>query len=57
MTVGPCVDGTFLPDHPAALIKSGQYSKVDMMIGTANDEGNLISAGMNFFTTKYVSVS
>ncbi|XP_066955571.1 cocaine esterase-like isoform X1 [Macrobrachium rosenbergii] len=34
----PCVDGDFLPDHPAQLLKSGRYQRVDIMAGiTANE--------------------
>lgn len=42
--VAPCVDGVFLPDHPAVLIKEGYYNKVDMMSGTVQDEGNVMTA-------------
>ena len=47
MTVYPCVDGTFLPDYPAVLLRSGQYNQVDMIIGATQDDGNVLSAGMN----------
>lgn len=40
------VDGTFLPDHPAALHKAGRLNKVDVMAGVTQDEGNLFSSGI-----------
>ncbi|XP_068202509.1 venom carboxylesterase-6-like [Palaemon carinicauda] len=34
----PCIDGDYLPDHPAQLLKSGRFHKVDIMTGiTANE--------------------
>lgn len=45
-TVGFQVDGTFLPDYPAVLLKSGRYNKVDVMIGWMKDDGNLITTGL-----------
>ncbi|XP_064109034.1 venom carboxylesterase-6-like isoform X2 [Macrobrachium nipponense] len=34
----PCIDGDFLPDHPARLLKSGRFQRVDVMGGiTANE--------------------
>ncbi|XP_045127765.1 juvenile hormone esterase-like [Portunus trituberculatus] len=46
LTVAPRVDGSFLPNHPAILIRSGHYNNVDMIIGTVQDEGNLVTAGL-----------
>ena len=43
------MDGTFLPDSPAILIKSGRYNKVEVMIGWTKEDGNIISAGRNSF--------
>ncbi|KAK8391303.1 hypothetical protein O3P69_017135 [Scylla paramamosain] len=45
-TVGVQVDGTFLPDYPAVLLKSGRYNKVDVMIGWTKDDGNFITTGL-----------
>ncbi|XP_045127510.1 juvenile hormone esterase-like [Portunus trituberculatus] len=50
MTVSVQVDGTFLPDYPAVLLKSGRYNKVDVMIGWTRDDGSVITAGL--FTKK-----
>ncbi|XP_063884478.1 juvenile hormone esterase-like isoform X4 [Scylla paramamosain] len=44
LTVGAQVDGTFLPDFPAALLKSGRYNKVDLMVGWTRDDGDFITA-------------
>ncbi|KAK8392521.1 hypothetical protein O3P69_014716 [Scylla paramamosain] len=46
LTVGAQVDGTFLPDFPAALLKSGRYNKVDLMVGWTRDDGDFITAGL-----------
>ncbi|XP_063867418.1 cholinesterase 1-like [Scylla paramamosain] len=46
MTVGVQVDGTFLPEHPAVLLRSGRYNKVDVIIGWTKDDGTVITAGM-----------
>ncbi|MPD05944.1 hypothetical protein E2C01_101716 [Portunus trituberculatus] len=47
LTVGPCVDGSFLPQHPASLLRLARYNdNVDIMTGTVHDEGNLITAGL-----------
>ncbi|XP_071941270.1 cholinesterase-like [Antedon mediterranea] len=35
----PVVDGKFIPDHPQNLIKRGEFSKVDVILGTNLDEG------------------
>lgn len=39
--VGPCVDGTYLPDYPEVLLKDGLYNRVDVMSGSTKDDGNL----------------
>ncbi|XP_063612199.1 venom carboxylesterase-6-like, partial [Penaeus indicus] len=38
----PSVDGEFLPDHPAALLREGRYSKVDVITGVTQHEGQSI---------------
>ncbi|XP_037804945.1 cholinesterase 1-like [Penaeus monodon] len=35
----PSVDGEFLPDHPATLLREGRYNKVDVMTGVTKHEG------------------
>ncbi|XP_063599423.1 juvenile hormone esterase-like [Penaeus indicus] len=37
----PRVDGEFLPDHPATLIREGRYNRVDIIAGRTRDEGAL----------------
>ncbi|XP_042856542.1 juvenile hormone esterase-like isoform X2 [Penaeus japonicus] len=37
----PRVDGKFLPDHPAILLKKGWYNKVDFISGITQDEALL----------------
>lgn len=39
----PRVDGTFLPDHPAAMLKQGIYNKVDVMTGVNKHDGAIIA--------------
>ncbi|KAG0700251.1 Carboxylesterase 5A [Chionoecetes opilio] len=46
LTFGAQIDGTFFPDSPAALLKTGRYNKVDLMIGWTKDDGNLITTGL-----------
>ncbi|KAK8391609.1 hypothetical protein O3P69_017266 [Scylla paramamosain] len=47
LTVGPCVDGSFLPQHPASLLRLSHYAdNVDVMIGTAQEDGNLLTVGL-----------
>ncbi|XP_047488287.1 juvenile hormone esterase-like isoform X2 [Penaeus chinensis] len=38
----PRVDGQFLPDYPANLLRKGWYNKVDMISGVTQDEGAVI---------------
>ncbi|XP_063841233.1 cholinesterase 2-like isoform X2 [Scylla paramamosain] len=46
LTVGAQVDGNYLTDFPAALLKSGRYNNVDVMVGWTKDDGDLITAGL-----------
>ncbi|ROT66280.1 JHE-like carboxylesterase 1 [Penaeus vannamei] len=41
--MGPRVDGEFLPDHPATLVREGRYNRVDIIAGKTRDEGALQS--------------
>ncbi|RXG67455.1 Acetylcholinesterase [Armadillidium vulgare] len=38
----PRVDGNILPDRPEVLLKNGNYTKVDTMLGHTRDEGAYI---------------
>nr|XP_027226784.1 acetylcholinesterase-like [Penaeus vannamei] len=40
--MAPSVDGEFLPDHPARLLRDGRYNKVDVITGTTQHEGQSI---------------
>lgn len=49
----PRVDGHFLPDHPATLLKSGRYHKhVDIISGVTRDDGGIFSIGIILNQTK-----
>ncbi|XP_042887731.1 cocaine esterase-like isoform X2 [Penaeus japonicus] len=37
----PGVDGEFLPDHPAVLLREGRYNKVDIISGMTEHEGGM----------------
>lgn len=39
----PRVDGAFLPDKPATLMRQGNYSRVDIMAGVTRDEGGMVA--------------
>ena len=47
----PFVDGNFLEEHPAVLLKEGRHADVDIMIGVTKDEGAWISTSR--FSTFY----
>ncbi|XP_068244747.1 juvenile hormone esterase-like [Palaemon carinicauda] len=38
----PTIDGEFLPEHPAQMLKKGNYHKVNFMAGITRDEGALM---------------
>ncbi|ROT74375.1 JHE-like carboxylesterase 1 [Penaeus vannamei] len=40
----PRVDGLFLPDHPATLLREGRYNKVDIISGVTRNEGTIVTA-------------
>jgi para-nitrobenzyl esterase len=41
LTLGPAVDGKFLPDQPRALYDRGEIAKVPYILGSNTDEGTL----------------
>ncbi|XP_042890034.1 carboxylesterase 4A-like [Penaeus japonicus] len=45
-TMAPRVDGDYLPAEPAVLLSSGNFSKVDLVLGMARNEGALMTATM-----------
>lgn len=40
----PVIDGDFLPDAPAALLRSGNFNRVPLISGTNRDEGDFFAA-------------
>ncbi|XP_042209759.1 venom carboxylesterase-6-like isoform X1 [Homarus americanus] len=44
----PRVDGDILPDHPANLLRSGRYNKVDLISGITQHEGSFYSSSVVF---------
>lgn len=40
----PRVDGDYLPDHPAVLMKAGNYNKVDLIAGFNQHDGSIVTA-------------
>ncbi|XP_037784822.1 venom carboxylesterase-6-like [Penaeus monodon] len=42
----PHVDGDFLPDHPARLMRDGEFNKVDLMAGFTREDGSFITNPM-----------
>lgn len=39
------MDGDYLPDHPANLVREGRYNKVDVISGVCRDEGAFFGLG------------
>lgn len=39
----PGVDGEYLPEHPAVLLREGRYNKVDIISGINRNDGALSS--------------
>lgn len=39
----PHVDGDFLPDHPARLMRDGEFNQVDLMAGFTREDGSFIT--------------
>jgi para-nitrobenzyl esterase len=50
-TIGPTVDGDFLPEQPRTLYESGNFNKVPYLLGSNTDEGTLFTAA-NVITTE-----
>ncbi|XP_037784824.1 esterase FE4-like isoform X2 [Penaeus monodon] len=44
----PRVDGDFLPDEPATLMRQGRYNRVDLMAGVTRDEGGMVANPLFF---------
>ncbi|KAK7080155.1 hypothetical protein SK128_012689, partial [Halocaridina rubra] len=42
IVMAPRIDGIFLPDHPARLLKEGNYNKINMISGITRDETGAI---------------
>ncbi|XP_063590806.1 cholinesterase 2-like [Penaeus indicus] len=42
----PLVDGDFIPDHPARLMRDGDFNQVELMAGITKDEGALVTNPM-----------
>jgi para-nitrobenzyl esterase len=51
-TIGPTVDGDFMPEQPRLRYKHGQINKVPYMLGSNTDEGSLFTAGAAPITTE-----
>lgn len=45
----PRVDGEFLPDHPAVLLREGKYNKVDLISGITEHEGGISTRSRSLF--------
>lgn len=45
MFMVPRVDGVYLPEHPAILIREGRYNKVDIMSGLCAHEAGGAAGG------------
>lgn len=43
LILGPRVDGDFLPEEPAHLVKIGRHQRVPLMSGITADEGAFIT--------------
>ncbi|KAK4309585.1 hypothetical protein Pmani_018808 [Petrolisthes manimaculis] len=46
VVVGPRVDGKYLPEEPAFLMKEARHKRVDLMLGTNRHEGAFVSLPM-----------
>jgi para-nitrobenzyl esterase len=45
----PLVDGTVIPEQEIDLIRSGQFNKMPIMMGTTHDEGNFTNGIIQYF--------
>ena len=41
VSMAPSVDGEFLPEEPAVLLREGRYNMVDVMAGVVEHEGEM----------------
>lgn len=51
-TLGPTVDGDFLPDQPRNLYERGDISRVPYLLGSNTDEGSLFTAALPPISTE-----
>jgi para-nitrobenzyl esterase len=51
-TIGPTVDGDFMPEQPRTRYKAGNINKVPYMLGSNTDEGSLFTAAAAPVTTE-----
>ena len=49
LVTNPMVDGTVIPRQEIDLIRSGQFNKVPIMMGTTHDEGNFNAGILQYF--------
>jgi para-nitrobenzyl esterase len=49
LITNPMVDGTVIPRQQIDLIRSGQFNKMPIMIGTTHDEGNFNAGILQYF--------
>lgn len=51
-TIGPTVDGDFMPEQPRTRYKNGRINKVPYILGSNTDEGTLYTAASTPITTE-----
>jgi para-nitrobenzyl esterase len=51
-TLGPSVDGDFLPEQPRTLFRDGRINKVPYMLGSNRDEGTLFTVSSPQISTE-----
>jgi para-nitrobenzyl esterase len=49
LITNPMVDGTVIPQQEIDLIRSGQFNKMPIMMGTTHDEGNFNAGILQYF--------
>ncbi len=45
LRLGPCVDGELIPSSPIDAVRAGAGADIDMLLGTTEQEFNLVAAG------------